>query len=592
MIEARDISFRYGAGSHTVLNRVNVTIREHDFIAVLGPSGSGKSTLCLTLNGIIPQSIPGTLTGEITVDGLSTAHHQVYELADKVGIVLQNPESQLFAMSIEEELAFGPENLGLPREEIQERIEEVLSLIGIPDRNRFPFSLSGGEKQRLAIASMLTMRPSYLVLDEPTSQLDPRGKEEVFSMLCGLHAQGMAIVLIEHDTEHVATHAHSVVVLKNGRVLMSGSPKKIFSDVQKMKALGIQVPEVAEFTYELHQRGLIDDVCITLEEALNNASLSRICAALPPREEHISSLSQSEEEPPLIDIRNLSFKYEDTPVLTDISLRIREGEIVAVVGQNGSGKTTLVKHFNGLLRPCSGDIYIDGNQVSEKSVAEMARTVGYVFQNPNHQIFADTVFDEVEFGLINLGVPQSERTQQIYHVLKETGLYRYKDHHPTSLSGGEKQRLAIASVLVMNPKILILDEPTTGLDLKSSRSIIELVKTLHSQNRTVILITHDMRLVAEMAQRIIILKQGKIVADSTTREIFSDEALLHDNYLEAPQITRLSRLLGCGVCLSVPELLQKVGVDIEREEKENEIKIKLKKEKEREKEKKRGVNNP
>jgi energy-coupling factor transport system ATP-binding protein len=566
MIETRDVSFRYSAGGHTVLNRVTLTIKDHDFIAILGPSGSGKSTLCLTLNGIIPHSIPGTLTGQILVNGLSTADHQVHELADTVGIVLQNPETQLFAMSIEEELAFGPENLGLPREEIEKRIEEVLSIIGIGDRNRFPFSLSGGEKQRLAIASMLTMRPSYLVLDEPTSQLDPRGREGVFSMLDRLHTEGMTIVLIEHDTEHVASHARSVIVLKNGRILMRGPPKKIFSAVEKMQALGIQVPEVAEFTYELHKRGLIDDICITLDEARTNASLNNLVSLLPPPNPRPLPDEDHEAGTPLIEIKDLSFQYEDVPVLSHISLDIQEGEIVAIIGQNGSGKTTLVKHLNGLLRPSTGEIYIDGENISHKSVAEMARKVGYVFQNPNHQIFADTVFDEVEFGLINLEVSESERMQQVLDVLRQTDLFRYKEHHPTGLSGGEKQRLAIASVLVMNPQILILDEPTTGLDLKSSRAIIDLVKTLHSQNRTVILITHDMRLVAEMAQRIIILNRGQVVADGSSHDIFSDEALLHDNFLEAPQITRLSRLLGRGICLNVPELLHAVGVDFNRDQ--------------------------
>jgi cobalt transport protein ATP-binding subunit len=347
---------------------------------------------------------------------------------------------------------------------------------------------------------------------------------------------------------------------------MSGSPKKIFSDVEKMKALGIQVPEVVEFTYELHKRGLMDDICITMDEACNNDSLNTLVSLLPAPEPPASRPQNHTASTPLIQIENLSFHYEDVPVLTHISLDIWEGEIVAIIGQNGSGKTTLVKHLNGLLRPCAGEIRIDGENVSHKSVAEMARNVGYVFQNPNHQIFADSVFDEIEFGLINLGVSESERKQRVLDVLRQTDLFRYKEHHPTGLSGGEKQRLAIASVLVMNPRILILDEPTTGLDLKSSRAIIDLVKTLHSQNRTVILITHDMRLVAEMAQRIIILNRGRVVADGSSHDIFSDEDLLHDNFLEAPQITRLSRLLGLGTCLNVPELLKAVGVDMNMDE--------------------------
>ncbi len=233
---------------------------------------------------------------------------------------------------------------------------------------------------------------------------------------------------------------------------------------------------------------------------------------------------------------------------------------MALVGQNGSGKTTLVKHFNGLLRPDTGDILINRESVADKSVAEMARTVGYVFQNPDHQIFADTVFEEVEFGLKNLGVLESTREEIVTAVLKQTGLYQYANTHPTSLSGGEKQRLAIASILVMNPQILILDEPTTGLDLRSSRSIIELVKDLHYQNHTVVLVTHDMKLVAEMAQRIIILRNGKIAADNTPKTIFSNKKLLDENFLQPPQIAMLSQNLGYGTCLTVEELLKKVVI--------------------------------
>ena len=554
MISVRDLSFRYTSSKSLVLNQVNLSVTDGDYLAVVGPSGSGKSTLCLTFNGIIPHSIPGEMSGEVIINTMSTKDHFVYELADKVGIVLQNPESQLFAMSVEEELAFGPENLGLPREEIIERIEEALTIINIKDRERFPFSLSGGEKQKLAIASMLTMRPSHMVLDEPTSQLDPQGKKSVYNVLKQLHKEGMSIILVEHDTEYVAEHARAVVVVDKGEIVKTGSPHEVFSQVEELKALGIQVPEVAEFTYELYKRGLITTVCTTLQEAQTLKNHLKIQRKERKREEE-------NHGPLLIEVKNLSFSYaESKPVLINVNLSVCQGEILAVIGQNGSGKTTLVKHFNGLLRPMKGEIFVNGESVKKKTVAEMARKVGYVFQNPDHQIFADTVFEEVEFGLKNLGVPEPERFQRVTQVLEKTDLYKYRDTHPTTLSGGEKQRLAIASVLVMNPEILILDEPTTGLDLRSSRSIIELVKALHRQNNTVILVTHDMRLVAEMAHRIIILKEGKIVKDGNPYTIFSDHHLLEENNLEQPQIVKLSQMLGCGTCLTVAELLEASGV--------------------------------
>jgi cobalt transport protein ATP-binding subunit len=563
MITVRDLCFQYAAGRKLVLDHINLTVPKGGYLAVLGPSGSGKSTLCLTFNGVIPHSIPGDMSGDVIINSLNTKDHHVYELADSVGIVLQNPESQLFAMSVEEELAFGPENLGLPREEIIERIEEALTTINISDRERFPFSLSGGEKQKLAIASMLTMKPSYLVLDEPTSQLDPLGRKDVFSVLKELHSEGMSMVVVEHDTEHIVEHAQEVVVLKDGCVVKCGLPEDVFSDVEGMKELGIQVPEVAEFTYELYTRGLIDRVYVTLEGA---AAIKEHLKITKRNEKEITKMKVTKETErnngPVVEVKSLFFQYADTgpPVLTHVDLSIHRGEIVALVGQNGSGKTTLVKHFNGLLRPLKGEILVDGEPVAKKSVAEMARNVGYVFQNPDHQIFADTVFDEVEFGLKNLGVPEQERKEKVEQVLQQTDLSKYRDVHPTSLSGGEKQRLAIASVLVMDPQILILDEPTTGLDLPSSRSIINLVKTLHSRNHTVVLVTHDMKLVAEMATRIVILKEGEIAADGSPRTIFGDHALLHENFLEEPQITKLSQILGCGICLTVPELLEAVGV--------------------------------
>ncbi|MGC1122974.1 MAG: energy-coupling factor transporter ATPase [Candidatus Methanofastidiosia archaeon] len=564
MISVEDLSFQYSTGESLVLKNITLVVHQGAYVALVGPSGSGKSTFCFTMNGIIPHSIAGILSGNVVVDNLNTREHHVYELAEKVGIVLQNPESQLFAMSVEEELAFGPENLGLPREEISRRIEEALNIIGIADRERFPFSLSGGEKQKLAIASILTMNPSYLVLDEPTSQLDPRGRKGVYDVLDGLHSDGMSIILIEHNTEYVAERAQHVTVVKDGTVVASGSPRDVFSRVDEMKALGIQVPEVAELTYELSKRDAIKRVAVTLDDAVSLLEHLKFEGTLSPgtkseqefkREEN--SL-QSSWEKPAIEVKNLSFQYSDTPVLNNVSFTIGQGEIVAIIGQNGSGKTTLVKHFNGLLRPKEGEIFVFGESVKDKSVAQMAQKVGYVFQNPDHQIFADSVFEEVEFGLKNLHVPPEERMERVSAVLKQTALFKYKDTHPISLSGGEKQRLVIASIVVMNPHILILDEPTTGLDLRSSRSIIELVRALHQQNRTVVLVTHDMKLVAEMAHRILILKEGTVAAEGSPHEIFSEHDLLADNFLEAPQITRLSSRLGYGTCLSVEELLQKM----------------------------------
>ncbi|MFQ6089667.1 MAG: energy-coupling factor ABC transporter ATP-binding protein, partial [Candidatus Methanofastidiosia archaeon] len=265
MIQVLKLYFNYPKRDD-VLKDVNLKVEEGDFVGIVGPSGSGKSTLSLTFNGIIPKSISGNLKGDVVVCGLNTKEHEIYELAPKVGIVLQNPEAQLFGMTVEEELAFGPENLGIDVLEIERRIQKALEIIKIHDRERFPFSLSGGEKQRVAIASMLTMLPKVLVLDEPTSQLDPLGKSEVFSLLKSL--KNITIVLIEHETEFLATYAKKILILERGRILRSGTPREIFSQVEFCERIGIKVPDVAKFTYRLSKLGILDGVYVEFQEAL------------------------------------------------------------------------------------------------------------------------------------------------------------------------------------------------------------------------------------------------------------------------------------------------------------------------------------
>ncbi|MFQ5891531.1 MAG: ATP-binding cassette domain-containing protein, partial [Candidatus Methanofastidiosia archaeon] len=326
MIQVLKLYFNYPKRDD-VLKDVNLKVEEGDFVGIVGPSGSGKSTLSLTFNGIIPKSISGNLKGDVVVCGLNTKEHEIYELAPKVGIVLQNPEAQLFGMTVEEELAFGPENLGIDVLEIERRIQKALEIVKIHDRERFPFSLSGGEKQRVAIASMLTMLPKVLVLDEPTSQLDPLGKSEVFSLLKNL--KKITIVLIEYETEFLATYAKKILVLESGRILRSGTPQEIFSQVKFCEKIGIKVPDVAKFTYRLSELGILDGVCVEFQEALEKCKFLRRRKVLEDEKFKLLSLRK-----PQVKIEDLSFKYPESEdfALRNVNLEIGRGEALAIRG--------------------------------------------------------------------------------------------------------------------------------------------------------------------------------------------------------------------------------------------------------------------
>jgi len=550
MIRTESLTFRYAHSHEDVLKKISLQIGKGEFVAIIGASGSGKSTLCLTFNGIIPHSIRGDFSGKVVVCGMETHLFPVYDLSEKVGIILQNPESQLFAMSVEEELAFGPENLAIPRAEIERRIEEVLRTVRIQDRNAFPGALSGGEKQRVAIAALLTLKPDILVLDEPTSQLDPHGKLEIYSLLSELNRQGMTIVVVEHETEYLAEFAQKVALIDQGSLVGFDRKEKILKDTGLLSLIGVRIPDIVEFTARLKERGYLPTIC------LNEAEVPalRIEVKTGFKRRHAP---QREE---MVRFQNVTFRYPESEhiALKDVTLSIGKSERVAIVGENGSGKTTLVKHVNNLLRPTGGEVFVNGEDIKGKTTAQMAHRVGFVFQNPEHQIFADTVFEEVAFGLRNLGLDESEIITRVESVLSRTRLAKYKETHPFFLSGGEKQRLALASVLVCEPDILILDEPTTGLDLKSAREIVDLVMKLNAEGKTIILVTHDMKLVGEIAERIIVMKEGVIAADGTPEEIFSDDEFLKRCYLEKPPVTRLAEKMGLGICLTVKEALERI----------------------------------
>ena len=557
IIEIHDLWYQYPNSKEHALKGINLTVRTGEFLSIIGPTGAGKSTLCLTLNGIIPYFLGGNIKGSIEVAGLNTRNYAPSSLTSKVGMVFQEPESQLFSMTVEEEVAFGPENLKVPRDEIERRIDWALKVVRMEEfRDRSPFKLSGGQKQRVAIAAALSMLPEILVLDEPVSGLDPLGKMEVFSVVSNLRKEHkMTVVLVEHGVEEIARFSDRVVVMDSGRILLEGTPSEVFKQVDRLRKIGVRAPQVSELSYLLNtERKLPKPIhFITFSEA-RQYLVREFFEGTKPRTSHSSQSNMPKrnqdltrppgEGKPCIVVEDLTHIYEgEVEALRGINLQIMEGELIAIIGQNGSGKTTLVKHFNGLLKPTKGRVLVRDVDTREKTVAELSKLVGYVFQNPDHQIFESSVEKEVAFGPRNLGLSESEINQRVEEALRIVGLEKYRAVPPSTLGLGQRRLVTLASVISMKPQIMVLDEPTTGIDWKDTLSLLDTIKTLNKQGHTIILITHDMRVVAMIARRVVVMRRGKILLDDTTRNVFSQPEVLKEAFISPPQITVLAQSL-------------------------------------------------
>jgi energy-coupling factor transport system ATP-binding protein len=484
VIRVRDLWWRYELGQDWALKGIDLTVRRGEFLVIVGPSGAGKSTLCLTLCGMIPHFSRGYYKGEVMIIGRETRKMKLSEITRKVGIVFQDPDTQFVTMSVEDEIAFPLENHGVPRQEMIERVKRTMEITRIIElKDKYPHELSGGQKQRVAIASILALEPEIIILDEPTSDLDPVGKSEVFSMLAELKRAGRTIILVEHNTEEAAKYADRVVLLRDGKIIMEGPPRKVFEEVESIKSAGVYPPQVTELAYTLSTRyGVRGELPITLEECLEWLRELNARIVTPNRLERSPTGVKGES---IISLKDVSYSYPDgTAALRDVTLEFARGEFTAIIGQNGSGKTTLVKHIVGLLRPTVGEVRIFGKKTSEMSIKEIATKVGYVYQNPDHQLFCQTVYEECAYGLRNLGLSEPEIRRRVSEILGRVGLQGLEKVDTFLLGKGQRQRLAIASTLVMNPEVIIVDEPTTGQDMSQSTSIMELLASLHREGRT------------------------------------------------------------------------------------------------------------
>ena len=544
------VSFTYRDGAHPALRNVSLRLERGQTLAVLGRSGAGKSTLAKCLNAIVPAFEEGQFAGTVRICGRSLAGVRVAEVAPLVAMVFQDFEAQLFSTNVAHEVAFALEQLGLPSSEIAARIDPALAAVGLLGfQTRDPTSLSGGEKQRLAIACALALRPQVMVLDEPTTDLDPQGRSEVFALINQLRDQGLTLVVIEHETEELR-RCDRLILLDEGEIVASGPPEQILTQVELLEKCGVRPPGVnqvlAALGIEAHARDL-DQAQALIEASCQARPLN---GAGPGSRLEVPRVSGADEvrsaAPPLVSIERLSHTYPEAalPALNEVDLTIGAGEFVAIIGQNGSGKTSLAKHIVGLLHPQRGRVLLAGRPVEELAAAQLAACAGYVFQNPDHQIFAATVEDEVAFGPRNFGLDPKDIAARCGQVLRAVGLDHLRLSDPFLLGRGERQRLAVASVLVLAPKLLILDEPTTGLDYPQQLRMMELVCQLNAAGTAIVTITHTPWLVANYARRAVLMRQGRKLFDGGVKELFAQPELLERAAFRLPEVTALGQRLG------------------------------------------------
>ena len=555
----RHLSFSYAAGHDgPALYDVSLTVQRGEMVVIMGATGAGKTTLAKCLNRVIPMFQPGVLSGEICLFGRVLREESVADLAGLIGLVSQDFEAQLFATNVVQEVVFGMEQLGLPADEMRPRLAHALQAVGLYGfEARDPATLSGGEKQRLAIAATLALQPSIMVFDEPTTDLDPVGKLEIFAVLAAMRRQGYTLIVIEHEIA-AAECADRLLIMSHGRIVADDAPARVLARVDFLRQHGVRAPDLSRLAARLglHPPPLsLDEAEAMVRNRKSEVSSQESEVRSQEIEEehssrtfHISLLTshRSPAIPPLLSVDDVSFSYEpDGDLALDrVSLTIRAGEFLAIIGQNGSGKTTLAKHLNGLLSPSAGRVYLRGVDVRSLPINAVAADVGYVFQNPDHQIFAATVYDEVAFGPRNFSLPAAETDERVRMALDAVGLVGLERDDPFLLGKGQRQRLAVASLLALRPRLLILDEPTTGLDYPEQQRMMDLIAQLHTQGMAIVIITHTPWVVAEYARRGVLMAGGRILVDAPLRTLFAQGALLEQAHFCAPDITRLGRRFG------------------------------------------------
>lgn len=577
IIELRNVSFAYGDADENTpraLDDVCLTVRQGDFVGVIGPSGAGKSTLASVMSGAIPHHFSGQLFGATLVDGKDTCDVTLTDISRLVGSVLQDIDTQMVASVVEDEMLFGLENFGVPHDQIEARVAETLETVGISDlREREIATLSGGQKQKVAIAAILALRPRVLVLDEPTAALDPASSHLVFDTLRHINeSQDVTVVVIEQKVALLSEYCNRVAVLDHGHLAIEGTPHEVFARGDELRRIGVDSPRVARIANSLAQTGLVEpgDPCLNVPEA--EALISGLVSPfLPDDLSHSGAVGEksmavtggaapasgrvapgkspraparpkADGAKPVVTFRDVTFAYPGGGAsVRNLELMVYPGELVGIVGQNGAGKTTLTKLLNGLLKPSKGEVCVAGLDTREVPTSKIAAHCATLFQNPDRQFCRDTVLDEVAFGLELQGVPSEEARDRARAVAERFGLPL--DEAPFSLSRGQRQMVALASVVVIEPDVIVLDEPTSGLDYRECMTVMQTVGEMAEKGCAVIMVCHDMEVVSDFAERIVVMANGEILERGDANALFADADLMRRASVAPPQVIELSGVL-------------------------------------------------
>lgn len=561
MIEIKDLWYTYPGRSEPTLKGINLTVEKGEFVLLTGPTGCGKSTLLKTLNGIIPHESGGIFSGSVKVKGMETTDSNQIEISKDVGLVFQNPDDQIFSTTVEDEVAFGPENLCFEPKEIDRKIGEALEIVGMADhRLASTNSLSGGQKQRICIASMLAMMPEILAMDEPVSQMDPMGTHEVLNTVRELNRKlKTTILLVEHRLHELASFVDRIVIMDDGKIIFDQPASKAFDYLEVFYRLGLRIPEPVELCHSLGIKASPLSVTGALavlnrenfKENIrgfqNTLNVEEILSTPAIKTPSKPALDNS----PIISIQDLWSGYEKNKmVLKGINLKINKGERVAIMGTNGSGKSTLLLHLAAILKPHKGNVKVFGEDTRPKNPYSFAGRVGFVFQNPDLMLFCDSAEEEARFGPVQLKYNDIE--ERVRESLEAMSILHLKRDHPQALSRGQRLRTAVASVLSINPEIILLDEPTTGQDRVNIEQMMDFFK---NNNLTMVFCTHDIEVAMSYATRILVMNDGQIIADGKGKDVIKDVKSLRKASLTQPPVVKIANHLGIDA-FSVKELVE------------------------------------
>lgn len=555
IIEMECVSFSYGtaADGAYALKDIDLSVEEGTFVGLIGPSGAGKSTLASAITGAIPHHYRGRLFGSTLVAGLDTCEAPLTDIAKVVGSVLQDIDAQMVASVVEDELLFGLENFGIDHREIEGRIASALDAVGIADlRHREIATLSGGQKQKVAIAAILAMTPRVIVMDEPTSALDPASARDVFEVLRrAKELTGMTVILIEQTVALLAEYCDRVVVIDQARIALDGTPTDVFSHGETLRAIGVDTPRTVRISNSLAEAGLApsDSPALTLDGAESLVAgilapgLSKSSPIVPcTLGDRPDSRNTVDERPIIVDVAGAAYSYGTGQAgIEGIDLTVRAGEILAVVGQNGAGKTTFTKLLNGLIKPSAGVVRIAGLDTRTTPVSVLASHAATLFQNPDRQLCRNTVVEEISFGLELQGAPADAARERARHVAATFGLP--ENASPFNLSRGQRQMVALASVVALEPELIILDEPTSGLDYRECMTVMETVRQRALDGAAVVMVCHDMEVVSDFADTLAVMTEGRLIEVGPSREVFANDALLAHARIAAPCVPALGKRL-------------------------------------------------